>query len=67
MTSEKGLVRVKVYDAEGKLEAVVAGLEAFARGAAGLDLATDARGRVFVLDPKANEVIIFEPSGAAQE
>jgi len=67
VTSEKGLVRVKVYDAEGKLEAVVAGPEAFARGAAGLDLATDARGRVFVLDPKANEVIIFEPSGAAQE
>ncbi len=67
VTSEKGLVRVKVYDGWGKLEAIVAGPEAFAKGAAGLDLATDARGRVFVLDPKADEVIIFEPSEAARE
>lgn len=67
VTSEKGLVRVKVYNAEGNLEAVVAGPDAFAEGAKGIDLAVDARGRVFALDPKAKEVIIFEPSEAAQE
>ena len=67
VTSEKGLARVKVYDADGNLEAVVAGPEAFAKGTKGIDLAVDARGRVFALDPKANEVHIFEPNEVAEQ
>ncbi len=74
VTAEKGMPRVKVYSAEGKFEAVVAGPESFV--AAGstlleetrsdhklpvLDVAADSRGRVLVLEPAAARVRIFEP------
>jgi hypothetical protein len=59
VTSEKGLPRVKVYGADGTFQCVVAGRESFAPDVAGLDLATDARGRVYVLDPSARSVRVF--------
>lgn len=73
VTSEKGLVRVKVYDPTGKFECVVAGPEQLvkdrelARKACrncqvgfGLPVAADARGRVLVLDGVSRRVRIFE-------
>lgn len=59
VTSEKGLPRVKVLDADGALKCVVAGPEQFADDARGLDLAVDPRGRILVLDPSAKRVRIF--------
>ena len=59
VTSEKGLPRVKVYDAKGTLKAVVAGPKQFAEGTVGLDLAVDAAGRILVLDPRAKAVRFF--------
>jgi hypothetical protein len=59
ITSEKGLPRVKRYAADGRLECVVAPVEAFAASTVGLDLAVAADGRVFVLDPVARAVRIF--------
>jgi sugar lactone lactonase YvrE len=59
VTSEKGLVRVKVVGPTGELVAVVAGPESFAEGATGLDLAVDRAGRVLVLEPQAKKVRIF--------
>jgi hypothetical protein len=59
VTSEKGLARVKVYGAEGKFECVVAAPEVFAEDVVGLDLAADAQGRIYVLDPSAKAVRIF--------
>lgn len=59
VTSEKGLPRVKVYGENGRFEGVVAGFESFASDVVGLDVATDARGRVFVLDPTRSTVRIF--------
>jgi len=59
VTSEKGLARVKVYDAQGSLLCVVAGAETFPVDAAGLDLATDADGRIYVLDPTSESVRVF--------
>ena len=66
VTSEKGLPRVKIYSAEGDFECVVAGPEAFGKTLcrpdcrdSGLDVAVDARGRVFVLDPGTESVRIF--------
>jgi len=59
VTAEKGIARVKVYSADGVLDALVAGPEDFAPGDVGLDLATDANGRIFVLDPLAHNVRIF--------
>jgi len=59
ITSEKGLPRVKVYDAEGNFKSVVAVPADFAEGTVGLDLAADAKGQILVLDPKRREVRIF--------
>lgn len=50
--------RVKVYDGKGKLLAHI-GQEHFAADAAGLDLAVDAKGRLFVIDPESGKVLVF--------
>ncbi|MBE3097739.1 MAG: hypothetical protein IMZ44_11520 [Planctomycetes bacterium] len=59
VTSEKGLPRVKVYTPEGELASVVAPRAAFAEGTTGLDVASDSRGRIWVLDPVARKVRLF--------
>jgi hypothetical protein len=59
VTAEKGPARVKVYDAKGVFQGVVAPPDAFASNAAGLDVAADARGRIFVLDTAARAVRVF--------
>lgn len=59
ITAEKGIARVKVYLPDGTLEALVAGPDDFAPGDVGLDVAADASGRIFVLDPLARNVRIF--------
>ena len=67
VTSEKGLVRVKVYSAKGQLESVVAGSESFPKYFENLnatpipmDIAVDATGRVFVADTLGNEIRIYK-------
>jgi hypothetical protein len=59
VTSEKGLPRVKVYSPDGEFVSVVAGPEDFAEGTVGIDLATDADGRILVLDPSTRSVKVF--------
>ncbi len=72
ITCEKGLTRVKIYDAEGTFVGVVAGTEQLIEGgtaricyfpdqcqAGGFDVAVDAAGRIFVLDTIKNVVRIF--------
>ena len=71
VTCEKGLVRVKVYDTDGTMSAVVAGPQQLTGGAAsvcqtpeqcqrgGFDVAVDAAGRVYVLDTIKNVVRVF--------
>jgi len=59
VTSEKGLLRVKVYSPQGQFESVVAPPSAFAKEVPALDLAVDSAGRVLVLDPVARKVRIF--------
>ena len=78
VTAEKGLPRVKVYGAAGRLETVVAGPNQFApvgsdersRGKPdtaleGLDVAVGPDGRVAVLDLVGSTVQVFQPKGAA--
>ncbi|MGQ9592335.1 MAG: hypothetical protein ACUVYA_18815, partial [Planctomycetota bacterium] len=72
VTAEKGIPRVKLYDARGAFAGAVAGPESFAEGRRALreewpssadralDVAVDAEGRVLVLDPSARAVIRFE-------
>jgi hypothetical protein len=72
VTCEKGLTRVKIYDAEGGFVGVVAGPEQLVEGGAALidewasvgragafDVAVDAAGRILVLDTIKNVVRIF--------
>ncbi|MBN1999335.1 hypothetical protein JW935_17380 [candidate division KSB1 bacterium] len=59
VTSEKGIPRVKVFDAAGQFLCVVAGPEQFEKDTVGLDVAADESGQVFVLDPKRNKVRVF--------
>jgi hypothetical protein len=73
VTAEKGLVRVKVYDAEGQFVGVVAGPDQLEwQGplqvcdtpeqcqSRGFDVAGDETGRIYVLDTVKNVVRIFE-------
>ena len=72
VTCEKGLVRVKIYNAEGIFKSVVAGPEQLVKGQSvcpcntpsscqkgGFDVAVSNDGKVFVLDTIKNTVKIF--------
>jgi len=71
VTCEKGLTRIKIYDAEGKFVAVVAGSDAFSEHDSicalngpdctkgGFDVAVDSQGRILILDPFTGEIRIF--------
>jgi len=63
VTSEKGLVRVKVYAANGDLKGVVAAPKDFEKGLHGLDLAVDSKDRILVLDPGTATVRIYSLKG----
>lgn len=69
VTSEKGVNRVKVYDAAGTLRAVL-GAEVFVPGGdesgqgrhrPSMDVAVDSAGRILVTDPAAGAVRVFAP------
>jgi len=79
VTCEKGLTRVKIYDADGVFTGVVAGPEQLVEGGicricyfpsecqkGGFDVAVDAEGRIFVLDTVRNVVRIFSRKKASQ-
>jgi hypothetical protein len=72
VTGEKGISRVKIYDAEGKFECVVVGPDALTPNFSAvtetrddlrlhaIDLAADSKSRIIVLDPNAKKLRIFE-------
>ena len=77
VTSEKGLNRIKIYDAKGNFEGVVAGPEhlvkdlelakkacADCRFGFGFAVACDSTGRVLALDPATKTIRIFTPKTA---
>jgi hypothetical protein len=59
VTVEKITPRVKVYDAQGKMLAFI-GPEFFTKEAAGLALAVDSAGRLFIMDPGDGKVRVFQ-------
>lgn len=73
VTVEKGLVRVKIYDSEGKFIGVVAGPEQLELHdpqracmtpdqcqSRGFDVAVDQEGKIYILDTVSNVIRIFE-------
>jgi hypothetical protein len=62
VTGEKMVARVKVYDREGKLLAVI-GPEHFDAKCIHIHLAVDSTGRILAADPVRREVKIFSPAG----
>jgi hypothetical protein len=60
VTSEKGIARVKVYDAEGRFVTAVVGTEGLDTESVPCDIAVDGQGRILVLDPGRSVVRIFE-------
>ena len=60
VTSEKGIPRVKVYDAGGDFVTAVVGCDGLDTETEPCDVATDRRGRILVLDPGRGVVRIYE-------
>ncbi len=61
VTSEKGLVRVKIHDAEGGFQSVVAEASTLGEDTAPREIAADSTGRIVILDPTTRTVRVFEP------
>ena len=59
VTSEKGLLRVRLHDSQGNLKGFVIPPSAIAIYSGGLDVAVDARDRVYLLDAGASAVRVF--------
>jgi sugar lactone lactonase YvrE len=59
VTSEKGIVRVKIHKPTGEFASVVAPPSHFSPDTEGMDLAVGSDGKIYVLDPKAGLVRIF--------
>jgi hypothetical protein len=59
VTSEKGLVRVKIHNQNGDFKCLVAGSNLFKEGTTGLDLAVDSKDQIYILDPVNNMIRIF--------
>jgi len=60
VTSEKGMVRIKIHDASGKLVSVVAPPEKFKEEGQAPEVAVNDQGVIFALDFDENMIRIFE-------
>ena len=65
VTSEKGIPRVKVYEADGAFATAVTGCDGLDTERDPCDVAADSRGRILVLDPGRGVVRIFKSLGRA--
>lgn len=61
VTSEKGMVRIKIYDQSGRLKSVVAPPDLFKEEGEAPDICADEAMVVYALDVNRNLVRIFEP------
>lgn len=59
VTSEKGIVRVKIHAVTGALLGVLAGPDRFHNDTRGLDLAVDSLDRIRMLDPDKARILTF--------
>jgi hypothetical protein len=61
VTSEKGLVRIKIHKPSGEFLGMVAAPSQFSDEGKAPDIAVDSRGNVYALDFEKNIVRVFEP------
>ncbi len=61
VTSEKGMVRIKIYDQSGRLKSVVAIPSQFKEEGKAPDVCVDDKGVVYALDYDRNVIRVFEP------
>lgn len=59
VTSEKGLVRIKIHKPDGELVGVVAAAKDFRKDVKGLDLAVDSQDRILVTDPDSGSIRVY--------
>ena len=67
VTSEKGIVRVKIYDQHGQYKGVVAAPNQFNEVSLAPDVCVDSQDRVILLDFTRKQVRIFEPKNDSDE
>lgn len=68
VTSEKGIIRVRVFMPDGKLDSVVCGPDTFMPGSQfGHGLAVDKNQRIIVIDPKEQMLRIFIMTGRIEK
>ena len=60
VTSEKGLVRVKIHAPSGDFKCVVAGSNEFEEDTRGLDLAVNSDDDIFIIVPDKNELRVYQ-------
>ena len=60
VTSEKGMIRVKIHQPSGEFKYVVAAPNQFENGTKGLDIAVDSKDRIIIIDPKKGLIRIFQ-------
>ncbi|MBN1559573.1 hypothetical protein JW998_04945 [candidate division KSB1 bacterium] len=60
VTSEKGLLRIKIHKPIGEFDTVVAMPDQFDPDTSSLDVAVNSRGQILVLDPQRAQVRIFQ-------
>lgn len=60
VTSEKGLVRIKIHEPTGNFRCAVALPDEFNEGTRGIDLAVDSKDRIFAIIPNTNEVRVYQ-------
>lgn len=61
VTSEKGMVRIKIYDPSGEFKTVVAPPDKFTEGGKAPDIAVGENGNILALDYDKKMIRIFEP------
>lgn len=66
VTSEKGMVRVKIHKQSGEFETVVAAPEKFGRGESAPALAVDGNDNIWLLDFDKKMIRLFTPDEVAQ-
>ncbi|MBI9068157.1 MAG: hypothetical protein JEZ09_12760 [Salinivirgaceae bacterium] len=60
VTSEKGIVRVKIHEPSGEFKCAIAGSAEFTDGTTGMDIAVNSNDDIFIIVPNKTEVRVYK-------